>query len=58
MRYYCTHYGTKNLKATRRVKYYVGIKIKSTIEIIKSIKLKDKNSSMIVQVGSNYVYSD
>ncbi len=54
----CTHYGTKNPKATRRVECYGGIKIKSTIEIIKGIKLKDKNSSMIVQVGSNNVYSD
>ncbi len=54
----CTHYGTKNPKATRRVECYGGIKIKNIIEIIKGIKLKDKNSSMIVQVGSNDVYSD
>ncbi len=54
----CTHNGTKNLKATRRLECYGGIKIKSTIEIIKGIKLKDKNSSMIVQVGSNDIYSD
>ncbi len=52
------HYGTKNPKATRMLECYGRIKIKSTIEIIKGIKLKDKNSSMIVQVGSNDVYSD
>ncbi len=34
----CTHYGTKNLKATRRVECYGGIKIKSNIKIIKGIK--------------------
>ncbi len=54
----CTHYGTKNPKATRRVECYRGIKIKNTIEIIKGIKFKNLNSSMIVQVGSNDVYSD
>ncbi len=27
----CTHYGTKNQKATRRVECYRGIKIKSTL---------------------------
>ncbi len=54
----CTHNGTKNPKATRRVEYYGGIKIKSTIEIINCIKLKDKNSSLIVKVVSNDCYSD
>ncbi len=43
------------MKAIRRVECHGGIKIKSTLEII---KLKDKNSSMIEQVGSNDVHSD
>ncbi len=54
----CIHFGNKNLKVIRRVECYGGIKLKSTIDIIKGINLKDKNSSMIVQVGSNDVCSD
>ncbi len=53
----CIHYGTKNLKATKRVECYGWIKIKSTIEIIKGIKFKDITVQW-VQVGSNDVYSD
>ncbi len=54
----CIYFGKKNLKAKRRVECYGGIKLKSTIDIIKGLKLKDKNSSMIVHVGSNDVFSD